>query len=417
MELGERIQAERDARNLTLETFGKRCGWDKSMQSKLESGKERMRAWRLEKIAAQLGVGIGELIRDGSPPIAVPDNPKPYCIDNIVHRGAYRIVGNDASPLHLVVRYDHKQPYQYPSDVEPFSAKLLAEAEQRKGYFTTPCARLITMHDEQAQLPNGEEARRTKLLLGPVTWDQYSVMHEYLRRPLFDNEPKTIIERHADMAHMFETGGDMSEIRLTQCLSVNMVIVSADGYGFFHRRATRNQMSTGVLSGMINENMHRFHDEAISPTRLTTLFPERSKEDAKRLHVDHYYKPVSVPSPVLTARRGLGEEATKALLPYSPEDCTNIHFLNMAFTFLHRKPVMIGVIQLPIGRSAIESLIRSKPGIDHREWAGFFSLRLSVHNTATRTLLEQDTQWSATGRAALISALHYWESVETGEFR
>ncbi|MDE1150736.1 MAG: helix-turn-helix domain-containing protein [Azospirillaceae bacterium] len=91
--LPNRIRELREARGMTQEELGMQIGTDKTVISKLESGRTRLSQQRMVRIAASLGCGVAELLgmEEGRTPAATAwgqEAPEPVAEINI-HRARH----------------------------------------------------------------------------------------------------------------------------------------------------------------------------------------------------------------------------------------------------------------------------------------------------------------------------------------
>jgi hypothetical protein len=104
----------------------------------------------------------------------------------------------------------------------------------------------------------------------------------------------------------------------------------------------------------------------------------------------------------------VGEELSERLgqlLASTPE---RFKFLNMIFVLDTCIPQLIGVIDLPFDRKAVERHIQESPGKDHSEASFFEFVKLNANEPRTEKLLSRkDHRWALSGICALISSIEY----------
>jgi hypothetical protein len=127
--------------------------------------------------------------------------------------------------------------------------------------------------------------------------------------------------------------------------------------------------------------------------------------------VDYTYNPGSaVPSPYITAWRGLWEEVSVGMYEKTYDDPERLKFLNVVFGLVHCQPVLVGVLEVPFTVDECRHFILTSKGKDHHESVMFEYLPLDIHDRKTRQFISNSSLWSVTGLSAFISAMNYWRA-------
>lgn len=343
-------------------------------------------------------------------------NPKPFGIGDLLAQDMYMMVGNHTSAIPLTARYRHTL-LEYPIDVRPDLEELRRITAQRTlelgvQYFNGPNTRLIRFTEEgNRQLGDGSELKELTLELGPVSWEEYTLLNTFLDYPL--SVGGTMRDRYADREELFRNDRDMSWCPLSGILSLGITPITADGYGLVQKRNPRGVSSEGgrYTSGLA-ENIHRYLDEAPVGDMHRRLHPlGLPVEVFKAGTVDVNYCPQGAPSPYLAAHRGIWEEISESLALELP--VTAIDFLNLGFELTKFQPVLVGIVDLGLSRHEVERRIRVSPGRDHSEFLELLYLPLDHREPETARLLREPSRWVTGGLAALISAIHYWRQKQT----
>ena len=282
---------------------------------------------------------------------------------------------------------------------------------------TLPNTRLIRVIHDIMPSRDGTEIRRQILELGPVSWLEYSVLNTFLDYKLRNG--KTIREAFACLDKLYDNGSDFRWCSLSNIMPVAMIPVTTDGYGLLQRRSSAVSTEPGAYTSGVAENIHRFLDEAPSGNlyqRRVPLLELYDEYRTKRLlmesltakGVDDKYQPEGVPSPFLTAKRGLFEEISKELYDQVPD--SSYKFLNVAFGLKVFVPNLVGVIELGKPKVEVEELVDAC--LDKSERRGAIQyVMLDEKDGRTEELLlpRNRSNWTAGGLAALISAIRWYK--------
>jgi transcriptional regulator with XRE-family HTH domain len=369
----------------------------------------------LRKIARALNCELGDLIEDENalPPWAYDENQKPVRIDSTIIDEVYLSVGNHTEPIEINPRYDHDFP-EIPRDIAAVAENLATRASDAalaKGvpYYNGPAVRLISASESaNYQAPDGREVKRVVLDLAPLPWHTHMLLNGFIDDPTVfaGEELKTIRSRYGDPAQVYKYGPDLSWCQLSKIFTVLMTPITTDGYGLVQLRSkTGVGFAAGLFITGVSENMHRYADEAMGEDVARRLNPLRG--DARKT-VDHLYRPTGVPSPLLTAMRGVSEEVSLSLGEKLEETPDRFIFLNLIFGFSHFHPFLVGVIELPFNRAETERLMQESPGKDHGEGIPYF-LKLDRAAPETAKLISEKPRWYLPGLSAFISSLLFWE--------
>ncbi|MBD3227583.1 MAG: TIR domain-containing protein [Candidatus Lokiarchaeota archaeon] len=342
-------------------------------------------------------------------------NPKPYSIQDYEINEVYLMFGNHTSQIEIDARYVH-QPIDLPEDLSKIYSFLAGQAEVNvkttgAQYFNGPNTRLIRFTEENTfQSPGGKEQKGATLELGPVSWENYTVLNDFLDYKL--ESGKSIREEYADPETLYMNDRDLRWCKLSNILGLAIIPITKDGFGLIQKRNPRGVSSEGDrLTSGIAENIHRYLDEASSQNlseRLNELdLPSEVNKSGK---VDENYKPKGVPSPILTAQRGLWEEISEEL--YHITNPESYKFLNIGFELTKFHPMLFGIVELNIDKNEVEKLRKSSPGRDHSEFLDIYYLPLDLHNQETSKILFDKKRWISAGLASFITAVHYWSRKE-----
>jgi hypothetical protein len=208
---------------------------------------------------------------------------------------------------------------------------------------------------------------------------------------------------------IFDESPDLRSCKLSNLLTVHMVPVTCDGHGLITiRNPKTNSIAGNKLGSGITENIHRFLDEA-PEDNLEKRVNELMLPIVATKRVNHLYKPRGVPSPLLTAQRGLLEEVSEELHRRLRADTHRFLFLNVVFDLELFIPKLIGVVVLDETRDELEHLIHNYPGKDHAETRRFYYPRLDQDDGLAKELLAGT--WDLGGLAAFVSAVKYQEAL------
>jgi hypothetical protein len=126
--------------------------------------------------------------------------------------------------------------------------------------------------------------------------------------------------------------------------------------------------------------------------------------------VDYAYQPLGVPSPFLTAQRGVYEELSEGLYWSLKDEPHRFKFLNIVMDLEYFNPHLVGIIDLGMTRAEVKKHLEETPGKDHSEATAIDFVKLDSRDPSTMKLISDKPRWSAVGLSALITAVHYWEA-------
>ena len=335
------------------------------------------------------------------------ENPRPIRIGDLCLYEVFRVIGNDIEPLNLLIQYN-KAELSLPPKIKALYDALAQQASTNadKGgynYFPDgPCARLLRIIPNSRQSKSGLEEHRYILELGPVSWEQYTVLNELLL------SHDVLKEEFANVQALYDNGYDFRWCKLSNLFTITMVPITSDGYGLVGPRSQHAVSSAfKVLVPSVNENIHRFLDEA-APTDLERRLHPVDRDQVASDCIWKPTEPVGVPSPLLTAQRGVFEELSPKLYNMLCENPNAYKFLNVMFSFDYFHPYLTGVIELNMSRAEVKRMIEESPPA-HPEHLKTEFLALDTANKTTLARISDRPKWGTWGLAAFMSAMRYWE--------
>jgi hypothetical protein len=323
------------------------------------------------------------------------------------------MIGNDIEPLDIGVRYEPEWfviPSQIASVYRQLADRIAQAAHSgRHPYFNGPCVRLLEItEDDSAQLPSGQEQRGLVLHLGPVSWEEFSVLNSLIDDKTVFSNGTTMRELFGDEQQLYTNTTDLRWCQLSNILTINMEPITSDGYGIVQDRNPRG-VSTGKrqFANGVAENMHRYLDEA---PRGNLDHRMNDAVRASEVPVDHRYQPRGVPSPLLTAQRGVKEELSPELDKRLRGTPDRYKFLNVIMDLEFFNPHLLGVIELGMTRDEVVKTIQESRGKDHSEARAIRFLPLDRTNAETMQFISAQERWSPPGLAAFITGMKYWQA-------
>jgi hypothetical protein len=340
-------------------------------------------------------------------------NPNPVRIGDVYLDRVYVMIGNDIEPVDIGVRYEPEW-LVIPSQITPLYRELadgVAQAARsgRHPYFNGPRARLLEItEDDTAQLPSGYEQRGLVLHLGPVSWEEFSVLNSLIDDKTVFPNGTTIRKLFADEQQLYANTTNLRWCRLSNILTINMEPITSDGYGIIQDRNPRGvSTGKGQFANGVAENMDRYLDEAARGNLDHNL---NELVAAAEVPVDHRYAPRGVPSPLLTAQRGVREELGRELYERLRGTPDRYKFLNVIMDLGYFNPHLIGVVELGMTRDQVAKSIQESRGKDHSEARAIRFLPLDRTNPETMQFISAQERWSPPGLAAFITGMKYWEA-------
>ena len=431
--VGKIIRYIRKHRNLTQEDFATLIKVDgQHTVSRIENGRMQLSTNLLDQIARTLGVQTGVLRGEISLELTSPqyvsindhDNSKPVVFKaanvSLNLNSVFIMDGNHIEPLEIGIRYD-PTPLVIPAAIQVHYDKLLQERKiqaREKGYpfFNGPNTRLRRITQENThQSSNGREQKGVVLELGPVSWFEYTILNEYLDYEIeINGKQSTIRESFADQKTLFDHKTDLRWCGLSSILTLVLTPITKDGYALIQHRALHGVSCDIGKITTINENIHRFLDEA-SPDNLY----EGVNTAGKGHGVDADYRPAGngVPSPYLTALRGIQEEVSTKLYEIVKQRPSAIKFLDIVFDITeYFQPALVGVVELEQTRAEVEHLVNAYPGIDHSEHRAIDYICIDYNAEAwkkTAPLFGQQSlhRWWNASLAGVVAACEYYNKV------
>lgn len=314
-------------------------------------------------------------------------------------------------PIDWTARYTHEKLVIHP-DIEPhwddIQDHLKARARETGAkYWPGPVVRLTHISFEECgQASTGEEFARLTFNLAPLSWFEFSGLHTMLDDETFVETPHTIRERFCDRQALYANQVDLRWCRLSNMLSVHLIPVTTDGFALVKLRpATGNSVEPNILIAAIDENMHRYNDESVP----SDLYQRRNKiADPSDTTIDTWYPSKSIPSPYLTAARGVDEEMSPKISEAIADSRDRIKFLSVVMDLKMFHPHLLGMVELPFTKDETRRKIADHPGKDVRAEAGAHRyIPLDFDDNTTKQLVADQRNWSAAGLAALVSTEKY----------
>lgn len=416
-DIGARIRKRRRARGLSQKQLALTVGCKQPQISDWERGLNPPGPGYLPSLAIALGCDIEDLTLGpegrAPAPMRFEKNPKPIRLGTILLDSVFLMIGNHTDPVEISVRYN-RDWLKVPADIRPIYHSLIERAKQKAReisgiFFNGPNTRLLGASQENTrQSSTGEELKGLVLDVGPVSWEEYTVLNTFLDVELFPKPRASIRQRFGNADELYRSSPNLRWCRLANILTVLMTPITTDGYGLVqHRSRAGVSIGHGTFISGICENIHRYLDEA-EPGDLNmrkTLNLTRAPAP-----VDYLYQPTGVPSPLLTAQRGLFEEVSEglyALLKNTPE---RFKFLNIIFAQEYFHPSLVGIVELPLTSAEVASHIEETPGKDHSESTSIHFLKLDPTDQKTADFLSDEKRWTAAGLSAFITAIIYWRA-------
>src|SRR6266516_1528953 len=186
--------------------------------------------------------------------------------------------------------------------------------------------RLIRAIPNTKQHWSGRERRGIILELGPVSWEEFTVLNEF----------PDIRTKYADYNSLYAHGSDLRWCRLSNLLVLGVMPLTIDGFGLVQQRGPEQSIDPGLFTCGIAENIHRFLDEAPPDDPTHRIHPLTEVTEKNRWEP---YRPRGKPSPLLAAQRGIWEELSRELhnQTLNPE---RFRFLALAAGRIFRVEVM-----------------------------------------------------------------------------
>jgi hypothetical protein len=289
------------------------------------------------------------------------------------------------SVVHVVPHKDAR--YELPGNLllikEDIVNRLKEEARQRGAmFFDGPNTRLIDYH---ATPVDKTEQKHVYLHFGPIGWHDYSVCRWALDHAI---KNRTIDE--------IDEYVDLDEIANAQIIRNNMLpnilctattLITADRFVLYSRRGSRVSAIPGRLTSCIAENIHQVLDCSL----------EGKVEN-------------ELPSPFRTVLRGIAEEASPKIAQILHRRPTLLFLLGLDFELLSFQPDLLFVVFIPFGHKELLETCRQYPGKDFIE-GRIQAVPISPDPEGLEKLLS-DPNWIPSGKASVIRALEFLDSVE-----
>lgn len=339
-------------------------------------------------------------------------NPKPLMIGGWNVPNTFVMAGNEITPMTIAATYEPRN-LALPADIrEVLPSILLRDVQNSRKigskFWDGPNTGLHRLSFANSyQSASGEEAEVVTLELRPVGWYEFTALHTHLDEEIFPTEPKTLRQRHANSAKLFEHQTDLSFCQLSNLITVMMIPITVDGYGLIQQRSTKGGVSVnaGKLSAGVTENIHRYLDDS----QFGNLWLNVNQMDNKAAEtIDNHFKPKGVPSPYLAAKRGIFEELSTEMYRLLDSN-ERFKFLNVIFDTHEFHPYLVGIIELPWTVEESMRLISEFRGKDHTESKSIEALVLEQNDKRTLDILKTGA-WAPGACAAFVAALKFFRA-------
>ncbi len=421
--IGLRLKRYRDAAGLTQTQLAQLSGIPQSRISEYEKGVHRPDISVVKELARHVQVLPSYLLADAetrrSMAIDFSGNEKPIRLGDISLDRVYSILNDECTPLEIKFTYTHEPFVPAPKMRRIYDALDRRAKDMHKGraYWDGPCARLLRITEENTRLlSSGIEQRGIVLHLGPISWFQITVHHQFLDEPgLFpDDKSMTIRKALASEKMLYSFPRDFSWCPLPNPIDVSLIPITTDGYGIVQRRSDSVSFNPRMLGSGVCEQVHPWIDEAPQNDPWRRLNPLMTPKEAMK-YVDREYepKPGNVPSLFLAASRGLKEELSpfRNALENTPH---RFKFLNVLFGLETFGPELVGVVELPFSRELTHKMMQEERGRDHGDAIAFEFVKLDSSDRRTMRMIEEVEDWSVLSLAALMIAIKYWHAQHPG---
>lgn len=414
--ISKKIRELREERGWSQDELAKKVGVQFETVNRWENKPMRPRAQHLSRLCAVLGVSMAELkgLSPARPavPLDLIENPAPMGSAHISVPGAYVMYEADNKPIDWTVTYRHEKFVRHP-DLDPYWDILCDHVRERAKevgtqFWNGPVVRLTHLSFEQSGETRGHEFSRVTFNLAPLSWEEFSVLHTLFYDDVFDEPPRTIRERYCDLTALYRNQSDLRWCQLSNLLCVHLIPITSDGFGLVKRRGRGNSLEIDVLIAGVDENLHRYNDEADPHD----LYKRRNFiVDPSREEIDAWFAPKGVPSPYLCALRGIGEETSPHIERALTGFPQRIKFLSVVMDLKMFHPHLCGVAELPFTKDETQKLLADHPGVHLRTEARSHQyVPLDFLHPMTKQLVADQRDWSAAGLAALVSAEKYWRA-------
>jgi len=342
----------------------------------------------------------------------VLENPKPFGTGTYVLNSVWRVCGNFFEPLTLVPQYT-QTPFSRPAEIVPIYDSLverIVSTAARAGspLWDGPCVRLVKFEVGGQSLDSGIEEKIITLHFAPVSWFEFMILNnDLLDEPVLSGRV-TIRQRFGDTQALYRHTSDFSWCQLSNICCILMVPITTDGFGMCVVRDPRgvSNLPNAYTCG-VSENIHPFLDEMSSDGSPAHPYMDKIFRWSTE-RGDRTYQPTGVPSPLLTAQRGLFEEVSEELAETLSQD--KYKFLNINWSLGWFEPFITGVIETGLSRDELATYLIRSPGRDDSESSRPIFLRLRSDDPETAKLLSAPDQWDEMGLAALMGAINYTDT-------
>ena len=268
----------------------------------------------------------------------------------------------------LSFEYEHVvEPLPEPIEARRDARLKQLEAEARERghvFFNGPAIRLHSFSLNITQASNGREEKNPILYFRPTSWYDYALSNRNLDEKILipgRNVITTIRDEYADEDKLVTTR-TIQWIKLTNILTVTVIMVSQDGKTLLGRRTDRVDNSRGVFVASAAENMHRWKDEPSKSSDQWSL-PKGRAGIGDNITWD--YRPLSCPNPFFTVLRGLREELAAEIA--NSVAIEEIKFISLAWNLTHFQPHLIAFLPVKMPMNEIDKILDSSHGEDNWE--------------------------------------------------
>lgn len=301
---------------------------------------------------------------------------------------AIRLVGAGGeffTPLSVRMHVDPR-PYRMPPEFQLERDAVLRQLEEdarRNGqmFYDGPHTRLVAF---RATPIDPGERKHLELTVGPLGWYDYSVLNELLGRQ-WPARRVSELTRYVDLDQIAHHG-NIRNVKLSNLLDTATTIVTSDGMITYSQRSYRVSASPGQLTCSVAENIHQEKDGSLQPQREGDM-----------------------PAPFKTVLRGIAEELSPKLLSHvTPRE---LFLLGMSFDLQAFHPDLLFIVPLPIPFDELLEICREDPGPDFVE--GQLKAVPAVRSSQELTLLMAQPNWFPGGKASLIRAIEFLDSLRS----
>jgi DNA-binding XRE family transcriptional regulator len=400
--VGARYRQLREECGLTQEELGNLIGVGRELISDIERGKVKPWPEEARKMHDKLIFAV-----------------YPYTVGTVTARifplmtgiGKGKAWGKDR----LSFTYQHT-PLTLPEPLEALRLQLVAQEHHQAAlanfeYWNGPNTRLIT-YEPNVQ-PRRTEPLFPKLVLGPVSWDDYVVGNRMLDAFSIVALHKTPREAYADENLLIVR--DVQRVPLSNILTISVVIRTRDDWTVVSKRTRHQQDTPGKLQGSASENIDRWADEPSDPDNPWSIpnsvrYPDI---DSRTLPADYSPQSKSHPGPNLfyTVIRGIREEAGREIANFvTPDD---VYFIALVWDRDGFNPHLYAYVDIPHPKTTLEKYTLAYRTEGNWEVTPFW---VPFHLSGELIHLLRYDDWADVSKGAVLMALqHRWTYEKVAE--